>query len=89
MPISEAEALGPTATARKRKADETGFIESALAGVATGVINIPKGFLSLGAELVDLGLGTETASSVEKFSTILILLTMKQKQEPSVESHKP
>ena len=67
MPISEAEALGPTATARKRKADETGFIESALAGVATGVINIPKGFLSLGAELVDLGLGTETASSVEKF----------------------
>ena len=44
MPISEAEALGPTATARKRKADETGFIESALAGVVTGVINIPKGF---------------------------------------------
>ena len=67
MALTEAEALGPTATARKRKADETGFIESALAGVATGVINIPKGFLSLGAELVDLGLGTETASSVEKF----------------------
>ena len=67
MPISEAEALGPTATARKRKADETGFIESALAGVVTGAINIPKGFISLGAELVDLGLGTETASSVEKF----------------------
>ena len=29
MPISEAEAFGATATAKKKKADETGFIESA------------------------------------------------------------
>ena len=67
MPISEAEALGPTATAKKKKADETGFIESALAGVATGIINIPKGFISLGAELFDLIGDTDTATSVEKF----------------------
>ena len=67
MPISEAEALGPTATAKKKKADETGFIESALAGVATGIINIPKGFVSLGAELFDLIGDTNTATSVEKF----------------------
>jgi len=67
MPISEAEALGPTATAKKKKADETGFIESALAGVATGIINIPKGFVSLGAELFDLIGDTDTATSVEKF----------------------
>ena len=67
MPISEAEALGPTATAKKKKADETGFIESALAGVATGIINIPKGFISLGAEVLDLVGNTNTAASVEKF----------------------
>ena len=31
--------------------DDVGF-ESALAGVATGLWNIPKGFVSLGAELL-------------------------------------
>ena len=51
MPISEEEAFGPTRSAKRKKADETGFIESALAGVATGLINIPKGFVSLGAEV--------------------------------------
>ena len=67
MPVSEAEAFGPTATAKKKKADETGFIESALAGVATGLINIPKGFISLGAELIDLVGNTDLATDVEKF----------------------
>ncbi len=67
MALTEAEALGPTATAKKKKADETGFIESALAGVATGLINIPKGFISLGAEIFDLVGNTDTATSVEKF----------------------
>ena len=67
MPVSEAEAFGPTATAKKKKADETGFIESALAGVATGLINIPKGFVSLGAELIDLVGNTDLATDVEKF----------------------
>jgi hypothetical protein len=67
MPISEAEAFGATATAEKKKTDETGFIESALAGVATGLINIPKGFVSLGAEIFDLVGNTDTATSVEKF----------------------
>ena len=37
MPISEAEAFGPTLSAKRKKSEETGFIESALAGVATGV----------------------------------------------------
>ena len=67
MHISEAEDFGPTPTAKKKKADETGFIESALAGVATGLINIPKGFISLGAEIFDLVGNTDTATSVEKF----------------------
>ena len=39
MPISEAEAFGPTLSAKRKKSEETGFIESALAGVATGLIN--------------------------------------------------
>jgi len=67
MALTEAQALGPTATAKKKKADETSFIESALAGVATGLINIPKGFISLGAEIFDLVGNTDTATAVEKF----------------------
>jgi hypothetical protein len=67
MPISEEEAFGPTRSAKRKKADETGFIESALAGVATGLINIPKGFISLGAEVFDLIGDTDTATDVEKF----------------------
>lgn len=41
--------------------------ESALAGVATGLWNIPKGFVSLGAELFDLIGDTDTAKGVEKW----------------------
>ena len=50
----------------KEKEEEVGFFESALAGVATGLWNIPKGIFSLGAELVDLVGDTNTAKSVEK-----------------------
>ena len=67
MPISEAEAFGPTLSSKRKKSEETGFIESALAGVATGLINIPKGFVSLGAELLDLFGDTNLATDVEKF----------------------
>ena len=45
MPISEAEAFGPTRSAKRKKANETGFIESALAGVASGLIKIPESFV--------------------------------------------
>ena len=47
--------------------EDVGLVTSALAGVYTGLWNIPKGFFSLGAELMDLGFGTESAASVEKF----------------------
>ena len=67
MPISEAEAFGPTLSSKRKKSEETGFIESAVAGVATGLINIPKGFVSLGAELIDLFGDTNLATDVEKF----------------------
>ena len=43
------------------------FFESALAGVATGLWNIPKGFVSLGAELFDLVGDTNTAKGVEQW----------------------
>ena len=50
MPISEADAFGTTISAKRKKADETGIIESALAGVATGLINIQKGYITLRPE---------------------------------------
>ena len=46
---------------------DVGLITSALAGVYTGLWNIPKGFVSLGAEVFDLVGDTNTAASVEKF----------------------
>ena len=51
----------------KRKEEDVGFFESALAGVATGLWNIPKGFVSLGAELYDITGDTNTAKDVEKW----------------------
>ena len=46
---------------------EIGTIRSILSGVASGVFKIPEGVVSLGANLIDLGAGTNTAASVEKF----------------------
>ena len=67
MPLSEEQLFGQAAAAKKKRKEDTGFITSALAGVYTGLWNIPKGLVSLGAELVDLGLGTESAAGVEKW----------------------
>ena len=52
-------------TEAKKKEEDVGFFESALAGVATGLWNIPKGFVSLGAELYDLAADADTASDIE------------------------
>jgi len=65
MPVSLEQAYGATATAKKKKSDDTNFFSAAAAGVASGLIKIPAGFVSLGAELIDLGLGTELASDFE------------------------
>ena len=51
----------------KNEEEGVGFFESALAGVATGLWNIPKGFVSLGAEVFDLVGDTDTAADVEKW----------------------
>jgi hypothetical protein len=47
--------------------DEHGAFVSALAGIGSGLFKIPEQFVSLGAELIDLGLDTDTAASVESF----------------------
>ena len=36
-------------------------------GIISGLIKVPEGVVSLGAELIDLGAGTNTAASVEQF----------------------
>ena len=54
-------------TDAKNEEEDVGFFESALAGVATGVWNIPKGVVSLGAEVFDLVGDTDTAKSVEEW----------------------
>ena len=61
--------------------NDVGFFESALAGVATGLWNIPKGFVSLGAELFDLVGDTDTARDVENGLMMLIHLMMRLKLE--------
>jgi len=47
--------------------NETSWYKAFGAGLASGIIKIPEGIVSLGAELIDLGADTDTASSVEEF----------------------
>ena len=51
----------------EERPSETNAIVAGVAGVASGLIKIPEGVVSLGAELIDLGLDTDTAADVEKF----------------------
>ena len=45
--------------------NKVGTIESMLSGVASGLIGIPKGFFSLGASIMDLGVDSGKAADVE------------------------
>ena len=47
--------------------DEVGGLASAAAGVGSGIVKTVEGVVSLGAELVDLGAGTDVADDVESF----------------------
>ena len=47
--------------------NKVGIIESMLSGVASGLIAIPKGFFSLGASLMDLGVNSGKAAAVEQW----------------------
>ena len=46
---------------------KVGVFESMLSGVASGLIAIPKGFFSLGASLMDLGVDSGKAARVEQW----------------------
>ena len=47
--------------------NEISTVESVLAGLGSGLIQIPKGVFSLGASLMDLGADTNKAAQVEKY----------------------
>ena len=64
MPLTLEEAYGDQT---QKGAEEVGFFESALDGVATGLWNIPKKMLSLGAEVFDLVGDTNTARDIEEW----------------------
>jgi len=49
------------------KDSEISQFEAGLAGIASGLIKVPEGIVSLGAELIDLGLDTNSAAQVEQF----------------------
>jgi len=51
----------------QEKDKSPGFFKGFFAGIASGVLKVPEGFVSIGAELVDLGLDTDTATGVEEF----------------------
>ena len=62
--------------------NKVGTIESILAGVGSGLIAIPKGFFSLGATLMDLGVDKGRAAKVEQFFDDLT--TLDEKAESTV-----
>ena len=47
------------------KKKDVSLITSGVAGLISGAIKIPEGFMSLGASLIDLGLDTDLAAEVE------------------------
>jgi hypothetical protein len=49
------------------KDSEISQYEAGLAGIVSGLIKVPEGIVSLGAELIDLGLDTNSAAQVEQF----------------------
>ena len=57
--------------------NKVGTIESVLAGIGSGLISIPKGFFSLGATLMDLGVDEGRAAKVEQFFDDLTTLDEK------------
>ena len=57
--------------------NQVGTFQSILSGIGAGLIDIPKGAFSLGASLLDLGLGTNNAAQVEAFFDNLTTLDEK------------
>jgi hypothetical protein len=59
--------LGDGPEAEVNSNQKVGLLTSGVAGIASGVIKIPKGIASLTAELIDLGADTKLDVYVEKF----------------------
>ena len=51
----------------QEEGNEVSWYTSGLSGIASGLIKVPEGVFSLGAELIDLGFDTNTAADVEMF----------------------
>ena len=47
--------------------NETSWYTAGAAGIASGILKVPEGIFSLAAELIDLGLDTNSAGKVEQF----------------------
>ena len=47
--------------------NEVSWYKAAAAGIASGVLKVPEGVVSLAAELIDLGMDTDKAAEVEQF----------------------
>jgi len=47
--------------------NEVSWYKAAAAGIASGVLKVPEGVVSLAAELIDLGMDTDKAADVEQF----------------------
>jgi hypothetical protein len=52
---------------KSSRGNKIGTLESMLSGVASGLIAIPKGFFSLGASIMDLGVNSGKAAAVEQW----------------------
>ena len=74
--------LRELAIAEANSNQKVGTIESILAGIGSGLIAIPKGFFSLGATLLDLGVDQNRAARVEAFFDDLT--TLDEKAEATV-----
>ena len=51
----------------EEEANDTAWYTAGAAGIASGILKVPEGIFSLAAELIDLGLDTDTAGKVEQF----------------------
>ena len=52
----------------EEEGNDAAWYTAGAAGIASGILKVPEGIFSLAAELIDLGLDTNTAGKVEQFS---------------------
>ena len=63
----EEETIPSSTTKGQDKSNDTGLIQSGLAGIGSGAFKAAEGIVSTGALLLDLGLGANEAAKVEKY----------------------